>query len=135
MNTLKNSYTVLGIEPSARVVGSSIVNGTLLLRTRTLHGKTRRYKACYGSEGQFKYFRQVTSSERKRLSKGGKLLCPLEELDWKLQSPHWIAQWRDLTVHTGISQSIIAPTDYSTYVVNGELISRQKLKDILRCQK
>ena len=128
MNMTVKSYSALGIEPGARVVGSALVRGILLLRARTITGKTRRYKACYDTKGNFKYFRQVTSSERKRLGRGEKLHCPLEELDWKRYSNQWIAHWGDLVIYTLTpTHGIVAPTDYSTYILNGELVSKYTL--------
>jgi len=124
-------HSAVGIDPSVQVVGSSISNGKLLLRTRDTWGKTRRYVACYDSNNIFKYFRRVTSSERKRLGKGENITCQLELLDWEQKSFGWYTQWNDLTVTTLTPNKLIAPTDYSTYVVNGVIVSKHKLKEML----
>lgn len=125
------THRALGIDPSAQVVGSSVANGKLLLRTKTLYGRTQRYVACYDSDGQFRFFRRVSSSERKRLGRGEDITCPLELLDWKQGSCHWLAQRGDLKVITLTPQNLLAPTDYTTYIVNGEMVSKNTLKDML----
>jgi len=124
-------HSALGIDPGMQVVGSSVAQGKLLLRAKTTHGRTQRYVACYDSEGQFRFFRRVSSSERKRLGKGEDITCPLELLDWEQGSCYWLAQWGDLKVITLTPQNLLAPTDYSTYVVNGEMVSNHTLKEIL----
>lgn len=128
----KTTHSALGIDPSAKVVGSSVAQGKLLLRAKTTQGKTQRYVACYDSDGQFRFFRRVSSSERKRLGKGEDITSPLELLDWKQGSHHWIAKWRNLEVITLTPNTILAPTDYTTYVVNDELVSHKTLKEIIQ---
>ena len=128
----KLTYSALGIDPSDRVVGSSISKGKLLLRTRTTDKKTHRYVACYDSSNEFKYFRRVSSSERKRLGKGEDITCPLEQLDWVKSSNCWLAQWNDKQVRTLTpTQTHLAPTDYSTYVIGNEMVSKQKFKELI----
>ncbi len=124
-------HSALGIDPSVQVVGSSVAQGKLLLRAKTTHGRTQRYVACYDSDDQFRFFRRVSSSERKRLGKGEDITSPLELLDWKQGSCYWLAQWGDLKVITLTPQNLLAPTDYSTYVVNGEMVSNHTLKEII----
>ena len=126
------THSALGIDPHAKVVGSSLVQGKLLLRAKTACGRTQRYLACYDSQSQFRFFRRVTSSERKRLGKGIDPTCPLELLDWKkLGNSHWKAQWGDLEVITITTKNLLAPTDYSIYIVNGEMVSNKKLKEMI----
>ena len=127
----KTVYSALGIDPSVQVVGSSVAHGKLLLRAKTTQGKTQRYVACYDSDGQFRFFRRVSSSERKRLGKGEDITSPLELLDWKQGSCHWITQWKHLEVITLTPKTLLAPTDYTTYVVNDELVSNKTLKEII----
>ena len=127
----KTVYSALGIDPSVQVVGSSVAHGKLLLRAKTTQGRTQRYVACYDSDAQFRFFRRVSSSERKRLGKGEDITSPLELLDWKQGSCHWLAQWGDLKVITLTPHNLLAPTDYSTYVVNGEMVSNQTLKELV----
>ena len=127
-------HNALGINPDVKVVGSSLVGGKLLLRSRTTDGRTIRYVACYDPfTSSFKYFRRVTSTERKRLGKGESITCPLEELAWERRLNHWEAQWKNLRVTTLTPQvNFISPTDYTSYVVNGEMISNHKLKEIIQ---
>lgn len=127
----KTTYSAVGIDPSAQVVGSSVAQGKLLLRAKTAHGRTQRYVACYDSDAKFRFFRRVSSSERKRLGKGEDITSPLELLDWEQGPFYWLAQWGDLKVITLTPQNLLAPTDYSTYVVNGEMVSNKTLKEIL----
>ena len=124
-------HSALGIDPSVQVVGSSIANGRLLLRAKTTEGKTRRYVACYAPEGYFKYFRRVSSSERKRLGRGENITHPLEKLEWSQGSTCWLSQWEDLKIITLTPFNLLAPTDYTTYVVNGSMITNQKLMEII----
>lgn len=125
-------HSALGIDPSVHVVGSSIANGRLLLRAKTTDGKTQRYVACYAPEGYFKYFRRVSSSERKRLGKGEDIIHPLEKLEWRHGSTCWLSQWEDLKIITLTPFNLLAPTDYTTYAVNGSMITNQKLiKEII----
>ena len=127
----KTTYSATGIDPSVQVVGSSVAQGKLLIRAKTTTGRTQRYVACYDSDNEFRFFRRVSSSERKRLGKGEDIICPLELLDWRQGTCHWLAQWGDLRVITLTPQNLLAPTDYSTYVVNGEMVSRNKLKEMI----
>ena len=124
-------HSALGIDPSVQVMGSSVAGGRLLLRAKTTTGKTQRYVACYDSKDQFRFFRRVSSSERKRLGRGEDITCPLELLDWKQGSCHWLAQWGDLKVITLTPSHLLAPTDYTTYVVNGDMVSNKTLKEII----
>lgn len=124
-------HSALGIDPSSRVVGSSVSNGTLLLRARSINGTTQRYVACYNSDGSFKYFRRVTSSERKRLGRGQQLSHPLETLNWSQGSTCWLTQHGDLKIITLSPNNLLAPTDYSVYVVNGEMVSNHRLKEMI----
>ena len=128
---MQTQHSALGIAPDAQVVGSSAVHGKILLRTKTTHGRTQRYVACYDSDNNFIYFRRVSSSERKRLGKGENITSPLELLDWKQGPTYWHASYDGLEVITLTPMVIISPTDYSTYVVNGEMVSNQKLKEII----
>lgn len=127
----KTTYSAVGIDPSAQVVGSSVAHSKLLLRAKTTQGRTQRYVACYDSDDKFRFFRRVSSSERKRLGRGEDITCPLELLDWKQGSCHWVSQWGTLKVITLTPSNLLAPTDYSTYVVNGEMVSNHTLKEIL----
>ena len=124
-------HSSLGITPGAIVVGSSVANNTLLLRTRTTHGKTQRFVACYDPDSKFKYFRRVSSSERKRLGRGQQITHPLELLDWTLGPSCWLTQYGGLKIITLTPNNILAPTDYSVYVVNGEMVSNHKLKEMI----
>ena len=125
-------HSALGIDPSSRVVGSSISNDTLLLRARSITGSTQRYVACYASDGSFKYFRRITSSERKRLGRGQQLSHPLEVLNWSQGPTCWLAQHGDLKIITLSPSNLLAPTDYSVYVVNGEMVSNLRLKEMIK---
>ena len=127
----KVCHSALGIDPSVQVVGSSLVNGRLLLRAKTIHGKTLRYVACY-ELGRFKYFRRVSSSERKRLGKGENITHPLEKLDWRQGSSCWMSQWEDLKISTLTPFNTLAPMDYTTYVANGSMLTNKKLMEILK---
>jgi len=124
-------HSALGIEPGVHVVGSSLASGRLLLRTKTTHGRTLRYVACYDLEGKFKYFRRVSSSERKRLGRGEVITSPLEQLDWLQESSHWCSQWHGKKVSTLTPYNLVAPTDYSTYTVGSEMVSNLKLKEMI----
>lgn len=124
-------HSSLGIDPSVQVVGSSVANKTVLLRTRTVAGKTQRYAACYDSEGKFKYFRRISSSERKRLGRGQQISHPLETLNWEQGPTCWLAQHGDLKILTLTPNNLLAPTDYTIYVVNGEMITNLRLKEMI----
>lgn len=124
-------HSALGIDPSVQVVGSSVSNGRILLRAKTTRGTTLRYVACYAPDGKFKYFRRVSSSERKRLGRGENITHPLERLEWSQGPTCWLTQWGDLNVVTLTPFNLLAPTDYTTYVVNGSMVSNKKLKEIV----
>jgi hypothetical protein len=121
------SHTSLGIDPSAKILGSTESMGRLLIRAKDPWGNTLRYVACHDSEGSFTYFRRVTSSERKRLGRGKQISCPLEKLDWKQVAYGWIATHGDLKIATIIPQNLLSPCDYSAYSLNGKLVSRSRL--------
>lgn len=129
---MMNAYhRALGIDPSVLVVGSSVANSRLLLRAKTTCGTTLRYVACYAPDGEFKYFRRVSSSERKRLGRGEDITHPLERLEWSQGPTCWFTQWGDLKIITLTPFNLLAPTDYTTYVVNGSMVTNKKLKEIV----
>lgn len=124
-------YTALGIDPGVRVVGSSLVNKKLLLRAKTPTNRTLRYVGCYTDTGKFKYFRKISSSERKRLGRGKSITNPLESLDWQPSATCWTTTWNGLKVSTLAPNYIIAPTDYTVYVVGDKMVTTKTLKGMI----
>lgn len=121
----------LGIKPGSRVVGTRWINDHLLLRAKLPSGKTLRYIACTYPNGDFKYFRLITSSERKRAGRGILDACPLETINWTRRGSGWQAELGNLSIITLAPNQLIAPTDYVLYSVNGELTTSSTLKEMI----
>lgn len=127
------TYSSLGIHPGAKVIGFSMTGvGNLLLRAK-LNEKSQRYLACLDDDGEFKYFRKITSSERKRVGQGTLKPCPLEKIDWVQDGDYrWWATHNGRFLETASPYGVrLAPTDYRTYLVDGELVSNQRLKEMI----
>ena len=121
----------LGIKPGSQVVGTRWVNDHLLLRAKLPSGKTLRYLACTYPNGDFKYFRLITSSERKRVGRGILDASPLETINWTRRGQGWQAEHNGLLIHTLAPNYVIAPTDYTLYSVNGELTTPTTLEEMI----
>jgi hypothetical protein len=121
----------LGIKPGSRVVGTRWINDHLLLRAKLPSGKTLRYLACTYPNGDFKYFRLITSSERKRVGRGILDASPLETINWARRGQGWQAEHSNLVITTLAPNYLIAPTDYTLYSVNGELTTHANLEEMI----
>ena len=121
----------LGLDPDAEVVGIRYVNRDTLLRTR-IRGRTQRYIACYDAESRFKYFREITSSERKRVVLDNLDDNPIGTLDWALIGDKWICHLDGKRLVPIVPNRIKAPTDYSVYMWGSDIISNNKLKDAIQ---
>ena len=119
--------TDLGVDPSAIVVGVRYVNNNTLLRTR-IKGRTQRYIACYDSNSRFKYFREISSSERKRVIQNTLEDNPIGNLDWVLVGDTWSCELQGKPLVPIKPYSLKAPTDYTVYMWGGTLISNKFLK-------
>ena len=118
----------LGLDPDAEVVGIRYVNQDTLLRTR-IRGRTQRYIACYDAESRFKYYREITSSERKRVVLDNLDDNPISSLDWVLIEDKWICQLAGERLAPMVPNRLKAPTDYSVYMWGSEIVSNNKLKE------
>ena len=121
----------LGLDPDAEVVGIRYVNRDTLLRPR-IRGRTQRYIACYDAESRFKYFREITSSERKRVVLDNLDDNPIGTLDWALIGDKWICHLDGKRLVPIVPNRIKAPTDYSVYMWGSDIISNNKLKDAIQ---
>lgn len=127
---MDTTYNTLGIDPNVQIVGTSKSNNKLLLRGK-LNDKTIRYVACYNNDGNFKYFRKVTSTERKRVGKGEEVLNPLEQLDWVQNNLGWETVYDGSLIQTINLPYILAPTDYPLYSVGYLILTSKNLKEII----
>ena len=123
--------TALGIDPDAEIVGIRYVNDDTLLRTR-VRGRTQRYIACYDLEYRFKYYREITSSERKRVVLDDLDDNPLCTLEWVLVGDKWICQLGDKRLVPLVPNRLKAPTDYAVYMWGSEIVSTRKLKEYVK---
>ena len=120
----------LGVDPRAEIVGVRHIGNDTLLRTR-IRNRTQRYIACYDSESRFKYFREITSSERKRVVLDNLEDNPIGALDWVLIEGKWICQLNGKKLAPMVPLRLKAPTDYSVYMWGSDVISNNKLKGML----
>jgi len=118
----------LGLDPDAEVVGIRYVNQDTLLRTK-VRGRTQRYIACYDAKSRFKYYREITSSERKRVVLDDLDDNPIGSLDWVLIEDKWICQLAGERLAPMVPNRLKAPTDYSVYMWGSEIVSNNKLKE------
>jgi hypothetical protein len=121
----------LGLHPKAEIVGIRYVNNDTLLRTR-IRGRTQRYIACYDADARFKYYREITSSERKRVVSDSLEDNPLGRLDWALIGDKWACQLSGKTLTPIVPNRLKAPTDYAVYVWGTEILSNRALKDLVK---
>ena len=121
----------LGIDPDAEVVGIRYVNQDTLLRTK-VRGRTQRYIACYDAESRFKYYREITSSERKRVVLDNLDDNPIGTLDWALIGNKWICHLDGERLVPIVPSRLKAPTDYSVYMWGSVVISNRKLKEYVK---
>ena len=121
----------LGLDPEAEIVGIRYVNQHTLLRTR-IRGRTQRYITCYDAESRFKYYREITSSERKRVVLNNLDDNPIATLDWVLTDDKWTCQLAGKKLVPVIPNRLKAPTDYAVYMWGLGIISNNKLKEIIK---
>lgn len=118
----------LGVDPRAEVVGTRYLGSNTLLRTR-IKGRTQRYIACYDAESRFMYYREITSSERKRVVLDNLDDNPIGRLDWVLIEDKWICQLAGERLTPMVPNRVKAPTDYSVYMWGSKIVSNNKLKE------
>lgn len=118
----------LGVDPRAEVVGIRYLGSNTLLRTR-IKGRTQRYIACYDAESRFMYYREITSSERKRVVLNNLEDNPIGTLDWVLIEDKWVCQLAGERLAPMVPNRVKAPTDYSVYMWGSEIVSNNKLKE------
>jgi hypothetical protein len=121
----------LGVDPRAEVVGIRYLGSNTLLRTR-IKGRTQRYIACYDAGSRFKYYREITSSERKRVVLDNLDDNPIGALDWALIGDKWICQLSGKRLTPIVPNRLKAPTDYSVYMWGSDIVSNNKLKDMIK---
>ena len=120
----------LGIDPRCEIVGVRQVADQILLRTR-LEQRTMRYISSHGEDGEIRFFRTITSSERKRAGNNSLEPSPLEQLDWELVDQKWNTKFLGQCLTPLVPARLIAPTDYAIYILGDELVSQGKLKEII----
>lgn len=121
----------LGLDPNAVVVGIRHINNDILLRTR-IKGRTQRYIACYDAESRFKYYREITSSERKRVVLNNLDDNPIDTLDWELIGDKWICHFDGKKLVPIVPNRLKAPTDYSVYLWGSDIVSNSRLKECVK---
>ena len=119
--------TAIGLDPEAVVVGIRRINNDVLLRAK-VRGRTQRYIACYDTSHRFQYYREITSSERKRVITNSLDKHPISTLDWSLIKGKWFCYLDDKSLVPVTPSKLKAPTDYSVYLWGDQLISNKTLK-------
>ena len=121
----------LGVDPEAEVVGVRYLGRDTLLRTR-IRGRSQRYIACYDTANRFMYYREITSSERKRVVLDNLGDNPIGTLDWVLIEDKWVCQFGGKVLTSILPNRVKAPTDYSVYMWGTDIVSNSKLKDMIK---
>ena len=124
----------LGVDPRAEIKGIRRTNGSILLRTK-IGGRTQRYIACFTSSQEFKFYREITSSERKRVVKKTLRAHPLETLPWILEdgSNKWSCILRGEVLTTLAPAVLKAPTDYSVYMWGQKIYTKNQILQEVVC--
>lgn len=119
-----------GVHPDAVIVGERYIGQHTLLRAR-VNGQTLRYITCYRPDGTFKYFRRISSSERKRAGQSCLEINPLETLEWVLTPEGWCSTLNGEALTPVIPFSLIAPTDYTVYWLGDKMASKATIRRLV----
>jgi hypothetical protein len=125
-------YPTLGLDPRCEIVGVREVAHRTLLRTR-LGSRTQRYVSCHEDHTKrFRFFRRITTSERKRATMSNLKPSPLELLSWvRVEGGTWTCQLGGKPLTPLIPSECIAPTDYNVYLWGTQLLGAKRLKGIV----